>query len=174
MVTMEIVAVPAFSDNYIWLVHDAASGETAVVDPGDAAPALAAVEQRGWTIGQIWNTHWHPDHTGGNLQIKETTGARISGPARGRIPGATFLHGGPHALRLEHYTDEQGVFHPLEQVRRTWAQSGVDGSRPVVFYCGTGWRASVAFLFAQALGFRDISVYDGGWSEWSASASTAR
>jgi len=84
---MEIVAVPAFSDNYIWLVHDAASGETAVVDPGDATPALAAAEQRGWTIGQIWNTHWHPDHTGGNLRIKEATGARISGPARGRIPG---------------------------------------------------------------------------------------
>lgn len=84
---MEIVAVPAFSDNYIWLVHDAASGETAVVDPGDAAPVLAEAQRRGWTIGQIWNTHWHPDHTGGNLAIKEATGARISGPASGRIPG---------------------------------------------------------------------------------------
>ena len=79
---MEIVAVPAFADNYIWLVHDEASGETAVVDPGDAAPVLAEAERRGWTIGQIWNTHWHPDHTGGNLAIKEATGARISGPGR--------------------------------------------------------------------------------------------
>ena len=84
---MEIVAVPAFSDNYIWLVHDEASGETAVVDPGDAAPALAEAQRRGWAIDQIWNTHWHPDHTGGNLAIKEATGARISGPASGRIPG---------------------------------------------------------------------------------------
>jgi hydroxyacylglutathione hydrolase len=84
---MEIVAVPAFSDNYIWLVHDAESGETAVVDPGDAAPVLAEAARRGWSIGQIWNTHWHPDHTGGNLAIKEATGARISGPASGRIPG---------------------------------------------------------------------------------------
>lgn len=84
---MEIVAVPALSDNYIWLVHDAASGETAVVDPGDAAPVLAESQRRGWTIGQIWNTHWHPDHTGGNLNIKEVTGALISGPASGRIPG---------------------------------------------------------------------------------------
>lgn len=84
---MEIVAVPAFNDNYIWLVHDGASGETAVVDPGDAAPALAEVQRRGWTIDQIWTTHWHPDHTGGNLAIKEATGARISGPASGRIPG---------------------------------------------------------------------------------------
>jgi hydroxyacylglutathione hydrolase len=84
---MEIVPVPAFSDNYIWLVHDGDSGETAVVDPGDAAPVLAEATRRGWVIDQVWNTHWHPDHTGGNLAIKEATGARISGPASGRIPG---------------------------------------------------------------------------------------
>jgi len=84
---MEIVAVPAFSDNYIWLAHDKASGETAVVDPGDATPALAEAERRGWTIGQVWNTHWHPDHTGGNLEVKAATGAVISGPAKETIPG---------------------------------------------------------------------------------------
>lgn len=84
---MEIVAVPAFSDNYIWLVHDEASGQTAVVDPGDARPALAEADRRGWTIVQVWNTHWHPDHTAGNLAIAEVTGATISGPASGRIPG---------------------------------------------------------------------------------------
>jgi hydroxyacylglutathione hydrolase len=84
---MEIVAVPAFSDNYLWLVHDAASGETAVVDPGAAAPVLAEANKRGWAITQIWNTHWHPDHTGGNLEIKKMTGARISGPANENIPG---------------------------------------------------------------------------------------
>jgi hydroxyacylglutathione hydrolase len=84
---MDIVAVPAFADNYLWLVHDEASGETAVVDPGDAAPVLAESDKRGWTITQVWNTHWHPDHTGGNLAIKEATGARISGPAAEAIPG---------------------------------------------------------------------------------------
>lgn len=84
---LDIVPVPAFTDNYIWLVHDQESGETAVVDPGDAAPALAEAERRGWTIDQVWNTHWHPDHTGGNLAIKDATGARISGPADDKIPG---------------------------------------------------------------------------------------
>jgi hydroxyacylglutathione hydrolase len=84
---MEIVPVPAFTDNYIWLVHDDENGETAVVDPGDAAPVLAEAERRGWTIGHVWNTHWHPDHTGGNLDIKGATGARISGPAKENIPG---------------------------------------------------------------------------------------
>ena len=84
---MEIVAVPAFADNYLWLVHDQASGETAVVDPGDAAPVLAEAERRGWTIGQVWNTHWHPDHSGGNLAVKQATEAHISGPAGENIPG---------------------------------------------------------------------------------------
>jgi hydroxyacylglutathione hydrolase len=84
---MEIVAVPAFSDNYLWLVHDEASGKTAIVDPGDAAPVLAEAERRGWNIDQVWNTHWHPDHTGGNLAIKQAAGARISGPAGENIPG---------------------------------------------------------------------------------------
>jgi hydroxyacylglutathione hydrolase len=84
---MEIAAVPAFSDNYIWLVHDETSGETAVVDPGDAAPALAEAQRRGWVIGQVWNTHWHADHTGGNLAMKQAMGSLISGPEAGRIPG---------------------------------------------------------------------------------------
>ncbi|MES2119924.1 MAG: hydroxyacylglutathione hydrolase [Pseudomonadota bacterium] len=88
MVTsLDIVPVPAFQDNYIWLVHDGDSGETAVVDPGEAAPALAEAERRGWTIGQVWNTHWHPDHTGGNLAVKEATAAIVSGPESGRIAG---------------------------------------------------------------------------------------
>ena len=78
---LEILAVPAFSDNYIWLVHDAPSGETAVVDPGDAAPALAAAAERAWTITQVWNTHWHPDHTGGNRAVKDATGCTVLGPA---------------------------------------------------------------------------------------------
>jgi hydroxyacylglutathione hydrolase len=87
---MEIVAVPAFADNYIWIVHDETSGETAVVDPGDAAPALAEAERRGWTISQVWNTHHHWDHTGGNLAIKDATGCMISGPAAEEIKGRDF------------------------------------------------------------------------------------
>jgi hydroxyacylglutathione hydrolase len=85
---MEIVRVPALSDNYIWLVHDEASGETAVIDPAEAEPAMAAAAARGWRIGQIWNTHWHPDHTGGNAAIKAATGCRVTGPAAeaARIP----------------------------------------------------------------------------------------
>jgi hydroxyacylglutathione hydrolase len=78
---LDIVRVPVLSDNYVWLVHESESGETLVVDPAVAAPVLAAAEARGWTITQIWNTHWHPDHVGGNAEIKAATGCTITGPA---------------------------------------------------------------------------------------------
>jgi hydroxyacylglutathione hydrolase len=78
---LDIVRIAALNDNYIWLVHDPASDETMVVDPAEADPVLAAAAQRGWTISQIWNTHWHPDHVGGNAAIKAATGARVTGPA---------------------------------------------------------------------------------------------
>lgn len=88
MAALEIVRIPALSDNYIWLVHDPASSETIVVDPAEAEPVLAAAEARGWRISAIWNTHWHPDHTGGNAEIKEATGAIVIAPAAeaARIP----------------------------------------------------------------------------------------
>ncbi|WP_397580095.1 hydroxyacylglutathione hydrolase [Sphingorhabdus sp.] len=78
---LEIVRVPVLSDNYVWLVHEAQSKETLVVDPAVAAPVLAAAAARGWTITQIWNTHWHPDHVGGNAEIRAATGCVITGPA---------------------------------------------------------------------------------------------
>lgn len=78
---LEIVRVPVLSDNYVWLVHEPSSGETMAVDPAVAQPVLDAAASRGWRITQIWNTHWHPDHTGGNAEIKAATGCVITGPA---------------------------------------------------------------------------------------------
>lgn len=78
---LQIIRIPVLSDNYVWLVHEPESGETMVVDPAVAEPVLDEAKARGWTITQIWNTHWHPDHTGGNAAIKEATGCTITGPA---------------------------------------------------------------------------------------------
>lgn len=100
--TIEIARIPVLSDNYVWLAHDAASGETVAVDPAVAEPVLEAAAQRGWTITQIWNTHWHPDHTGGNAEIKAATGCTITGPAAEaeRIPTLDVQVKGGDVARL--------------------------------------------------------------------------
>lgn len=76
---LEIVRVPVLKDNYSWLVR-AEDGAVAVVDPGEAPPVLDAAAARGWAIGQVWITHWHPDHTGGVAAVKAATGAIVTGP----------------------------------------------------------------------------------------------
>ena len=78
---LTVTAVPVLSDNYVWLIHDAESGETAAVDPSVADPVLVAAEAQGLRITQVLNTHWHPDHTGGNDAIRDATGCTITGPA---------------------------------------------------------------------------------------------
>lgn len=85
----QIVAVPAFTDNYIWLIHDPTSSHTAVVDPGDGEAALRGAAERGWSIGQVLITHWHPDHTGGIERVKAAAGAEVWGPEaeRGKFAG---------------------------------------------------------------------------------------
>jgi hydroxyacylglutathione hydrolase len=98
---LEIVRVPVLSDNYAWLVHDPVSGETVAVDPGEAAPVQAAAAARGWTIDQVWTTHWHPDHTGGNAAIR-AAGARITGPAAeaAKIPTLDVTVGEGDVVRI--------------------------------------------------------------------------
>jgi hydroxyacylglutathione hydrolase len=78
---MEIVAVPVLTDNYVWLIHNPATDETAALDPSVAQPVLNAVAMKGWRLTQVLNTHWHPDHTGGNEDIQAATGATITAPA---------------------------------------------------------------------------------------------
>jgi hydroxyacylglutathione hydrolase len=99
---LEIIRIPVLSDNYVWLVHEPVSGETMVVDPAVASPVLEKAHEFGWKITQIWNTHWHPDHTGGNAEIKQATGCTITGPAAeaGRIPTLDVQVKGGDIVRL--------------------------------------------------------------------------
>ena len=94
---LEVHQFPCLSDNYGFLLHDPASGETACIDTPDADVYLREAEARAWRITQIWNTHWHPDHAGGNAAIKAATGCRITAPAidAPRIEGVdrTVTHG---------------------------------------------------------------------------------
>lgn len=78
---LETHLFPCLADNYGFLVHDPASGETIAIDTPDGDEYLRQADARGWRITQVWNTHWHPDHTGGNAAIVIATGAVVSGPA---------------------------------------------------------------------------------------------
>jgi len=78
--TLTVRQFPCLSDNYGFIVRDDASGLTACVDTPDAEAVLAALNTAGWGLDFILNTHWHPDHAGGNAAVKAATGARIVGP----------------------------------------------------------------------------------------------
>jgi hydroxyacylglutathione hydrolase len=86
---LTIIQIPVLIDNYIYLIHEPVSGETAVVDPALAQPVLDILDKKGWRLACILNTHHHWDHVGGNPELKQKTGCRIIAPQsdRDRIPG---------------------------------------------------------------------------------------
>ncbi|MBT2297742.1 hydroxyacylglutathione hydrolase [Pseudomonas fluorescens] len=84
---IQISALPAFTDNYIWLLQDHATQRCAVVDPGDATPVLAWLDAHpGWVLSDILITHHHHDHVGGVQALKNATHATVYGPASENIP----------------------------------------------------------------------------------------
>ncbi|WP_313740103.1 hydroxyacylglutathione hydrolase [Pseudomonas sp.] len=85
---IQIDALHAFSDNYIWLLQDTATQRCVVVDPGDDQPVAAWLDAHpDWRLTDILITHHHQDHVGGVEALKARTGARVHGPAGERIPG---------------------------------------------------------------------------------------
>ena len=96
---MNLIPLPAFADNYIWLLHD---GDAAlVVDPGDAQPVQDALQREGLRLQAILVTHHHPDHTAGVDALRQATGAAVWGPARERMPEPiTRLSGGDRLSAL--------------------------------------------------------------------------
>lgn len=86
---LDIHQILVMQDNYVYLLRDPATGATAVVDPAESKPVLAALAQKGWKLTHILNTHHHWDHVDGNLALKQATGCKVYGAARDRgdIPG---------------------------------------------------------------------------------------
>ncbi len=78
---LDLVTVPCLSDNYAYLIHDAATGATACIDVPEAAPILAALAERDWKLSHILITHHHHDHVGGVAALAGATGARVIGAA---------------------------------------------------------------------------------------------
>ena len=95
---MKLVPLPAFTDNYIWMLHD--GQEALVVDPGDAQPVLEALHQNGLQLVGILVTHHHDDHTGGIDALREATGTRVFGPSGEPLPEPTHRLSGDSNLRI--------------------------------------------------------------------------
>jgi hydroxyacylglutathione hydrolase len=102
MPTLDIHLLPVLRDNYVYLVRDPAEGACAAVDPSVAEPVLRALDDLGWRLTHVLNTHHHGDHTGGNLEIKAATGCTIVGPRAdaARIPGLDVAVGDGDRYRL--------------------------------------------------------------------------
>ncbi len=81
---MYLIPIPAFADNYLWLLHD--GHKALVVDPGDAGPVERVLAQHGLQLESILVTHHHADHTGGVDALRNETGATVYGPAAENIP----------------------------------------------------------------------------------------
>jgi hydroxyacylglutathione hydrolase len=129
--TLEIAQIPVLQDNYLFLIHDPESGETAIIDPALEDETVDALNARGWQPTYIFNTHHHWDHVGANLALKERYGLKIIGPAtdRERIPGIDIavgegdhVHLGDHAANVlfvpghttghiaYHFADDEALF----------------------------------------------------------------
>lgn len=88
---------------------------------------------------------------------------------KGRIPDSVWGYAGSDPYHMEDFEEKNGDLKNLEEIRERWEKSGITPQKKVIFYCGTGWRASEAFFIAHLMGWPNISVYDGGWLEWSQS-----
>lgn len=131
---MKLIALPALSDNYIWLVHDA--HHALVVDPAQAEPVLAWLQQHGLQLQAILVTHHHSDHIGGVAALRQTCAARVYGPAHESIPRPfTPLQQGDHVTALgRHFEVFDVPGHTAGHIAFFHDQPDVQGA-PLLF-CG--------------------------------------
>jgi thiosulfate/3-mercaptopyruvate sulfurtransferase len=126
--------------------------------------------------GQVRSLLRHGQGTLASIRTWNEYIGRTSGysyiDARGDIPGAAWGRAGAdgdvNSMAAFHHAD--GRMKPAADIARMWGSTGIHAGRQTVFYCGTGWRASLAFFYAWLMGWERIGVYDGGWCEWSRDA----
>jgi hydroxyacylglutathione hydrolase len=128
-----IIPIPAFADNYIWLLRQ--GKHAAVVDPGDAAPVLAYLDREGLELAAIMNTHHHGDHVGGNRALLARRAVPVFGPAREAIPGVTRSLAEQDAITLPDIGLELAVLDVPGHTAGHIAFVGRTADGPLVF-CG--------------------------------------
>jgi molybdopterin synthase sulfurtransferase len=117
-----------------------------------------------------------PDATLVSIRTSSEFVGRTSGydyiAARGEIPDARWGHAGSDGdvNDMSAFHTPAGLMLGAADITSLWLSQGIQAGGPVVFYCGTGWRASLAFFYAWLMGWEHISVYDGGWMAWSSDA----
>lgn len=87
--------------------------------------------------------------------------------AKGRIPGAIFADCGSDAYHMENYRNFDHTTREFHETEKIWRNAGITPDKHLAFYCGTGWRGSEAWFNAWLMGWPNVSVFDGGWFEWS-------
>jgi thiosulfate/3-mercaptopyruvate sulfurtransferase len=87
---------------------------------------------------------------------------------KGEIAGARWGHAGSDSTHMEDFHNPDGTMRTPDDITAMWKSWNISSDQQVSFYCGTGWRASETFMYARAMGWKNVSVYDGGWYEWSA------
>ena len=144
---IQIEALPAFTDNYLWLLQDNQLHQCAVVDPGDAEPVLRwLADHPDWTLTDILVTHHHPDHIGGVTALKQATGARVMGPALETIPACDIAL--EDNQRIEVLGLEWQILHVPGHTLGHIAYFHTDDEFPPVLLCGdTLFAAGCGRLF---------------------------
>ena len=126
-----------------------------IVDLDEAKEILADRDGAALVSVRTWKEH-----------IGRVSGYNYIGPA-GRIAGDVWGNCGSDAYHMQHYRNVDNTMRAYPEIAANWADAGITGDKQVAFYCGTGWRASETWFYAYLQGWERISVYDGGWFEWS-------
>ncbi len=98
--------------------------------------------------------------------IGSTSGYSYIKP-KGEIAGARWGHAGSDSTHMEDFHNPDGTMRSADDIAAMWKSWNIMPDQHVAFYCGTGWRASETFMYARAMGWQNVGVYDGGWYEWS-------
>jgi thiosulfate/3-mercaptopyruvate sulfurtransferase len=127
-----------------------------IVDLPEAKQILADRDGAALVSVRTWREH-----------VGAVSGYNYIGPA-GRIAGDVWGNCGSDAYHMQHYRNVDNTMRSYPEIAANWAEAGITADKWVAFYCGTGWRASETWFYADLQGWDRIAVYDGGWFEWSA------